>query len=125
MLFSEPGLLEPGAEPDHADVGAVRDVVRELTSEMSLAIFTPERLRRLVEELLDYRRSLTDAGEEELARWAESALAVADSDVPRDDNPLLLSICFVSLRELLQAMSDVSTSEEAEGRSIDAAEQES
>ncbi len=125
MLVSELGLLEPGVEPDPEDVGAVRDVIGELTSEMSLAIFTPERLRRLVEELRDYRRSLMDAGEEEAARWAESALAVADSDVPPDDNLLLLSICFVSMRELLQAMSEVSISEEAEGRSIDAAEQES
>jgi len=125
MLVSELGLLEPGAEPDPEDVGAVRDVIRELTSEMSPAIFTPERLRRLVKELRDYRRSLMDAGEEEAAHWAESALAVADREGPPGDNPLLLSVCFVSLRELLQAMSEVSISEDAEGRSTDAAEQES
>ena len=92
-------------ERGESDAGAIEETlterVFEVSVEMAPAIFTPDRLAELVADLRDYRQELLQAGEEEAAALATSALVqVVDEDEP-DANRFLVAICVASLRQML------------------------
>jgi hypothetical protein len=86
-------------------------VLVEVAREMVPAIFTPERLGRLVADLKEYRRHLLEAGEKEATMYAHAAFAMLEREETTSENPLLIAICFASLRLML-----ITISEEAQAR---------
>jgi hypothetical protein len=74
--------------------------------EMVPPVFTPGRLDQLRADLKSYRHKLLEEGEKEAAMHAHAALAMAEREGPLAKNPLLVSICFASLRLLLVTLSE-------------------
>lgn len=78
----------------------------EVAQEMAPAIFTPQRVEWLVDGLEDYRRRLLERQERDaanLARVARMRLELKHLDPA--ETPLLVGICFASLREAAIALS--------------------
>jgi hypothetical protein len=98
--WDDPGILQVTGK-----------VLVEVAREMVPAIFTPERLGRLVADLKEYRRHLLEAGEKEATMYAHAAFAMLEREETTSENPLLIAICFASLRLML-----ITISEEAQAR---------
>ncbi len=95
---------EAGNRQENDMIEAARDAVRTLTLEMSAIMHNSGWVDELIEALREYVRRLEDAGEEEAARWANNALTVAQWDLPPTENPVLLGISYVSLREAVGSL---------------------
>jgi len=94
---------------DWADSGvlkAVGDALVEVARDMVPAIFTPERLGQLVDDLRDYRRELLEAGEREAGMWAHAASLMLEHEDSPPDNRLLIGVCFASLRAGMIALAE-------------------
>jgi hypothetical protein len=102
---------ERGGWEDTGIVEATGKVLVEVAREMVPAIFTPERLGRLVADLKKYRRHLLESTEKEAAMYAHAAYAMLEREETTSENPLLIAICFASLRLML-----ITIAEEAQAR---------
>ncbi len=94
---------------DWEDPGTLRamgDIFVEIAREMVPVVFTPERLDRLVADLRDYRRKLLDERESQAAMHAHAAFMMLEREETPAENPLLIGICFASLRVLLIVLSE-------------------
>jgi len=93
---------------DWKDPGTLRamgDIFVEIAREMVPVVFTPERLERLVADLRDYRRKLLDERDSQAAMHAHAAFMMLEREETPAENPLLIGICFASLRLLLILLS--------------------
>ena len=90
-----------GRTEDHAALDALRKELAEIAREMGADVFTPERVAQLVEELRAYRRDLEALEEHQAARSAEHAIFMLEQLPDLKEEPLLIGICFASLRALL------------------------
>jgi len=114
---------ERGSGKDPGIIRAMGNVLVEVAREMVPAVFTPERLGRLIADLRDYRRSLLEAKEREAAMYANAALIMLEREDTPAENPLLIGICFASLHLMLITLAEEAraraesraTTEEAEG----------
>lgn len=94
---------EAGERLDQEAIDLMRERIADLTAEMSAAIYDSERIDELRESLRAYARRLDDAGDEEAARWAESASMLIEGDLPPHESPFLRWTCHASLREAIRA----------------------
>jgi hypothetical protein len=108
---------ERGDWKDPGTLRAMGDTLVEVAREMVPVVFTPERLDRLVADLRDYRRKLLDERESQAAMHAHAAFMMLGREETPAENPLLIGICFASLRLLL-----ITLSEEARAKAEDRAE---
>jgi hypothetical protein len=97
---------ERGDWKDLGTLQAMGDIFVEVAREMVPVVFTPERLDRLVADLRDYRRKLLDEGESQAAMHAHAAFMMLEREEAPAENPLLIGICFASLRLLLITLSE-------------------
>ena len=81
------------------------NVMFGISKEMAVALFTPERVAQLEDVLKAYRNKLVQAKESDAVAHAHGALLALDHIRDPAQNPFLLSVCFVSLRAALQALS--------------------
>ena len=99
---------------DPETLAAMRKSLIGVAREMAPLVFTPERLDQLRADLKGYRRRLLEGGEGEAAMHAHAALAMLEREENPAENPLLIAICFASLRLLLITLSGEARGE-AEG----------
>jgi hypothetical protein len=106
--FQERGLqaAKQGRFDDPALISALGDAMMDVSKEMAVALFTPERVAQCVQTLKAYRRDLLDAKESQAAMYAQGALLSLERSPDPDENPLLIGICFASLRSLLLTASE-------------------
>ncbi len=97
--------IEWGESPRPETVEAMSQTLMEIARAMVPEVFTAERIARLKGDLKTYQRDLSRAGDNRAAALARSAGMMLQREEPPNDNPLLITICFVSLREMLIAMS--------------------
>lgn len=97
--------MEKEASPRQETLEAMSQTLMEVARAMAPEIFTAERIARLKADLKTYQRDLSQAGDNRAAALARSAGMLLQREEPPADNPLLITICFVSLREMLIAMS--------------------
>lgn len=91
--------LEPG--PDIED--AVSEALLATIREMVPAVYTPERIEQLMQDLRDYRRRLSEAGEREAAILADVVLTTLQRDGPAGDHYVLAVTCYASLLARIEA----------------------
>jgi hypothetical protein len=96
--------LSTGGKPGPSVEKAVSDWMYSLTTEMARAIFTKPRREQLQDQLRQYARERSAAGEKAAAHQAQSALVMLRSDCDPADIFFLLAICHVSLTASLRAM---------------------
>lgn len=76
----------------------ISDIMIETSMDMAAKIFTPEMRMNLVNELKAYRHTLLQNDKLDEFKYAQGALlALSREDLP-SNNPLLVTICFESLR---------------------------
>jgi hypothetical protein len=92
--------------PDPDIMQTMGDILMKVARQMVPVVFTPERLDRLVADLRDYRRKLLDERESQAAMHAHAAFMMLEREETPAENPLLISICFASLRLLLIVLSE-------------------
>ncbi len=97
--------MEKGESPRQETLEAMSQTLMDVARAMVPEIFTAERLARLKADLKTYQHALSQAGDNRAAALAHSAGMLLQREEPPADNPLLITICFVSLREMLIAMS--------------------
>jgi len=97
---------ERGEGDDSKTLQAMVELLVEVAREMVPPVFTPGRLDQLRADLKGYRHKLLEEGEKEAAMHAHAALAMAEREGPLTENPLLVAICFASLRLLLTTLSE-------------------
>jgi hypothetical protein len=97
---------ERGDWKDPGTLQAMGDIFVEIAREMVPVVFTPERLDHLVADLRDYRRKLLDERESQAAMHAHAAFMMLEREETPAENPLLIGICFASLRLLLITLSE-------------------
>jgi hypothetical protein len=97
---------ERGEWDDSETLRAMVELLVGVAREMVPLVFTPGRLDQLRAGLKGYRRKLLEKGESQAAMHAHAALAMAEREGPLAKNPLLVSICFASLRLLLITLSE-------------------
>jgi hypothetical protein len=85
---------------------AIADAFVATIKEMVPAIYTPERVDRLVDDLNDYRRRLSEAGEQKAARRVDGALLALQRDGSPADNRFLVVTCYASLRAIMQTAAE-------------------
>jgi hypothetical protein len=95
-----------GRLDDPGFVSVLSDVMMDVSKEMAGALFTPERVAQLVQVTKVYRRDLLAAKETEAAMHAHGALLSLGHIQDPAENPLLVGICFASLRSLLVTASE-------------------
>ena len=78
----------------------------DVSKEMAVALSTAERVARLVQVIKVYRRDLLAAKETEAAMYAHGGLLSLEHIRDPAENPLLIGICFASLRSLLVTSSE-------------------
>jgi hypothetical protein len=110
---------ERGNWKDPDTLQAMGDIFVEIAREMVPVVFTPERLGRLMADLRDYRRKLLDERESQAAMHAHAAFMMLEREETPAENPLLIGICFASLRLMM-----VTLSEEAQAKAEDRTETE-
>jgi hypothetical protein len=88
---------EQGTLDDLDITEAVGKVLVDISKEMAPAVFTPERIERLMTDLKAYRRVLLEAGEGESAMYAHAATRMLEWEDPPAENRMLVAICFASL----------------------------
>jgi hypothetical protein len=106
MQASALDAVERGELDDPEVLQALSDALVETVKEMAPAIFTPERLDKLVADLRGYRRELLAAKEREAAMYAHAAYTLLEQVEDPGESFLLLGICYASLREMLIALSE-------------------
>lgn len=111
--------MEMGESPRPETVEAMSQMVMEVAYTMVPEIFTAKRIARLRMDLKTYQHDLSQAGENQGAALAHAAGITLQRGEPPDENSLLITVCFVSLREMLIAMSH-----EAQARQDGATEEE-
>lgn len=111
--------IERGESPHPETLEAMSQTLMEVARVMVPAVFTAERIARLKADLKTYQSDLLRAGDTRAAALARSAAMLLQREEPPNDNPLLITIGFVSLREMLMAMSH-----EAQARQEGATEEE-
>jgi hypothetical protein len=98
-----------GEWDDRETLDEMSQTMAEVAREMARSIFTPERIRRLVADLKAYRRALLEKQEEKAANLAHATWMPLDrgdiETVDPAEMPLLTSICFASLREMMIVLS--------------------
>ena len=106
--FQEQGLhaAKQGHFDDPVLIGLLGDVMIDVSKEMAVALFTPERVARLVKVIKAYRRDLLAAKEGQAAMYAHGALLSLEHIQDPAENPMLVGICFASLRSLLVTVSE-------------------
>jgi len=95
--------LREGRTKDQGITDALNTELAELASEMAEAVFTPERLAQLVEELRAYRRDLQAAQEYEAAMSVKAAILLLGRTPNPEEEPFLIGICFISIVTLMTA----------------------
>ena len=103
--------LAEGRTEDPASTDAVSKEVVEIAREIAAAVFTPERVAQLVEELRAYRRDLEAAQERQAAISAQGAIVWLEEAPSPEEVPVLIGICFASLRSLLVGFSEEARAE--------------
>jgi hypothetical protein len=99
-------------DPDGAGtLQDVKAVLMQTAREMIPAIFTPARVDRLLANLREYRRDLTASGEREASMWTYAVSLTLEHEARSSENPLLLGICYASLRRALIALADEARSQ--------------
>ena len=78
-------------------------VLIEVVREMTEALYTPERVEQLIEDLKAYRRTLQEAGEEEAARRAKGALMLTAVGMRPADSAFMAGTCYSALRRIMSA----------------------
>jgi hypothetical protein len=73
---------------------------------MAPAVFTPQRLAQLTADLRAYRDGLHGAGESEAVMYAHATLTMLEREERLAENPLLIAICFASLRLMMITMAE-------------------
>jgi len=111
--------MEKGEAPHPETLEAMSQMVMDVARAMPPEIFTTERIARLKADMRNYQRDLSQAGEKQAAALAHAAGITLQREEPLDETPLLIAICFVSLREMLLAISY-----EAQARQDGATEEE-
>ena len=106
MIEATREAVSAGREPAPVVQERVLDAFVAVIKEMVPEVYTQERIDQLVDELQDYRRRLTEAGEEKAARWADGALVALHRDVPPAENRFLKVICYASLRAIFEAAAE-------------------
>jgi hypothetical protein len=110
---------ERGDWGDPDTLRAMGDTLVEVAREMVPVVFTPGRLDRLVADLRDYRRKLLNERESQAAMHAHAAFMMLEREETPAENPLLIGICFASLRLMM-----ITLSEEAQAKAEDRTEAE-
>jgi len=103
--------LVPGAPPRPEVVEAFGAALMEIARTMVTEIFTPDRVAQLVRTLKTYERDLTRAKDKAAAGLAFAAGMRLKNETQPADNPLLIGVCFASLRAWLMAMSQAASSQ--------------
>lgn len=110
LLAPVEAQAQQAAERGEPDVSELRKAMQEaflkVARGMIPTIFTPERLGQLEADLKAYRRDLLEAGESKAAMYAHAALTMLEREEPPAENPLLISICFASLRLMMITMAE-------------------
>jgi hypothetical protein len=97
---------DEGRSDDPVFVSVLSNVMMDVSKEMAVALFVPERVARLVQVIKAYRRDLLAAKERQAAMYAHGALLSLEHIQDPAENPLLVGICFASLRSLLVTVSE-------------------
>ena len=85
------------------DSRPLHQALSSVAYEMAEVIFTPERRRRLAVDLGEYRRTLEQAGEQELAEHLQYILLGLALEEDPAHNRLLLDICYRALHPAVVA----------------------
>jgi hypothetical protein len=97
---------ERGEWDDPDVLQALGEALISVAQEMVPVVFTPERIGRLVADLKAYRRNLIAAGEPEAAMYAHTAYMLLEREETLVENPLLVGICFASLRLMMITLTE-------------------
>jgi len=93
-MVEETGVLRPGVKASKAQKNRAFDqYYLPAMREMTKAIFTPERILRLVAELKAYRRELAAAGDKTAILCATSAILYIEREEEPELNSFLVNLC--------------------------------
>ena len=76
----------------------ITDIIIEVAMDMAPKVFTPAFRLKLIAELKTYRRKLLEVGRLDEFKYAQGALLTLSREDAPSGNPLLVTICFESLR---------------------------
>lgn len=96
--------LQSNKEPAENIKKALFDLLWDITTEMTMTIFTPSRLKQLKEQLHDYRRRLLADGDQKAVMAVHGALMAASPTTAAKDRPFLTALCYASLYSAGQNM---------------------
>lgn len=96
-----PDGVATAPNPDTARL--VGDALWPVIHEMAGAIFTKERIQKLVTQLRVYRNERFDAGDKRIAGLVQSAIIFAEREIEPADNYFLHNLCFHSIRAVSTA----------------------
>jgi hypothetical protein len=91
---------------DTGTLQAMGEILVEVAQEMVPVVFTSERLGQLVADLKAYRRNLLDVEERAAAAYVHGALLTLERENALAENPLLIAVCFASLRLMMITISE-------------------
>ncbi len=111
------GATKRGKKAKKRQVNSPREVLFGLNREMCAAVFAPERVAQFVATLRDYCRALEEAGDRHAAVQAELAILMLGKEEVPAENPLLLGVCYYSLRGMMKAIMEAHGNRAAEGAS--------
>ena len=80
--------------PKPTQEAAFTEHVLPAIREMAKGIFTPERIRKLVADLEDYRKELFDGGNKQEVLWAVAAVRYVEPEQEPERNAFLLNLCY-------------------------------
>ena len=87
----------PGGPPTAEASRAFADVVWPIMGEMAGSLFTPERLRRLIDQLKAYRDERFAAGEKQIVNFAMGAIFSLEREHEPAHSHFLNALCFYSM----------------------------
>jgi hypothetical protein len=94
------GPLEPGVKASRAQTKKAFDqLYLPAMKQMVKGIFTPERIRRLVAELKDYRKMLAATADKKAVLCATSAILYIECETQPELNSFLINLCSRSVME--------------------------
>ena len=67
--------------------------------EMAGTIFTPARLKELLDQITEYRKRLLAAGDRDAARWAMGAITSLERETEPEQNYFLANLCLASFKK--------------------------
>lgn len=100
--------LESQSQPSRKDRNTLADVVYSVAAEMAHAVCTPTRLDLLESQLHELRRGLASEGDENALFGIHGALIAVRSETAAEENPFLVSLCWMSLRTRMYAQDESS-----------------